>query len=192
MLNQIVDGFSYNTVYRPSNRNFFTHALAQMDVLRRASNYRARWWVIPDAQGQPIQPYDTFDFQCEVADRSYLWGYNFVIIKTVNPSQQVIANNLANIQIQVVDSCTKVPLFQDYASGANTGTSFEARYPVILLSRPRLILEPGLVAVSLTNTTANTITCQLILLFAEACKVIDTQMPGTGQRLSAVVRGKAA
>lgn len=175
MIPQIIDGFSYNSVYRPGVKTFYTNALAQMDVLRRASNYRARWWVLPDIQGQPIQPYDTFDYQVEVADRSYLYGYNFTTILTTF-HDETISNDNARIQINATDSCTNVPIFQDYCSGANGSTSFtDARIPLILLSQPRLILEPGLVSVSMTNTGPNTITCQLILFFAEGCKLIDDQ-----------------
>ena len=48
MLKQVVDGFSYNTMLLWQYCRFFPNALAQLDVLRRAVNYRTRWWCIPD------------------------------------------------------------------------------------------------------------------------------------------------
>ncbi len=45
-LRQVVDGFSYNTMLLWQYGRFFPNALAQLDVLRRAVNYRTRWWVM--------------------------------------------------------------------------------------------------------------------------------------------------
>jgi hypothetical protein len=57
MLPQVVDGFSYNTMLIWQQCHFFTNALAQLDVLRRAVNYRTRWWCIPDDIDQPPKPW---------------------------------------------------------------------------------------------------------------------------------------
>jgi hypothetical protein len=182
MLKQIVDGFSYNTELKFLPNRFYPHALAQLDVLRRAANYRARWFVIPDDIGQPIQPYDTYYYQIAVAGRSYLWGYQFSSISatTTEDGEQVPAETTAtDILIQAVDSCTGIPLFQDFACGGGLHATFASRCVPILLTQPRLILEPGLVNVQLSNRTPNTVTCQLLLHFAEPCKVIteeDRQM----------------
>lgn len=175
MLKQVVDGFSYNTMLLWQPCRFFPNALAQLDVLRRAANYRARWWVIPDDIDQPIAGYDTLYFQAEVAGGSYLLGYSFVGVKALNPAGSPAEVAASDILIQVVDSCTGIPLFQDFASGGGTHSNNTARMQPILLTQPRLILEPGLVNVELTNKTPNTITCQLLLHFAEPCKLIDEE-----------------
>ena len=178
MLKQVVDGFSYNTMLLYLQERFFPNALAQLDTLRRAANYRARWFVVPDDIDQPIQPYDTLYYQIAVAGRSYLWGYQFSSISATAPEggeQVPVATTAADILIQAVDSCTGIPLFQDFANGGGLHSDFTARCVPILLSQPRLILEPGLVNVQISNRTANTITCQLLLHFAEPCKVITEE-----------------
>ncbi len=174
-LPQIVDGFSYNTslLYLPNR--YGPNALAQMDVLRRAANYRARWFVIPDDIDQPISPYDTLYYQINVAAGSYLFGYMFASISAVDSSNAPAETTASDILIEVVDSCTGIPLFQDFASGGGCHSDFSSRMLPILLTQPRLILEPGLVNVQVSNRTGNTITCQLLLCFAEPCRIITEE-----------------
>ena len=174
MLKQVVDGFSYNAdLFYLANR-FFPNALAQLDILRRASNYRARWWCVPDTADSPLQPYDTLYYQCEVADGSYLWGWSFKSI-SASSNGSPIETTAADICIEVVDSCTGIPLFMDFADGGGLSASGGARLYPCLLTQPRIILNPGLANVQLSNRTANLITCQLILHFAEPCRVIDEE-----------------
>jgi hypothetical protein len=170
-LKQIVDGFSYNASMKYLPNRFFPNALAQLDILRRAANYRPRWWAIPDTPNA-VQPYDTFYMQCEVADGSYLWGYNFCTLLAISPADASVPVAPTDLCIQAVDSCTGIPLFQDYANGGAMTINGNSRMYPILLTQPRLILEPGLVNVSIANRTANTIVCQLLLHFAEPCQTI--------------------
>ena len=173
MLKQVVDGFSYNTMLTWLPCRYFPNALASMDVLRRAANLRARWFTIPDDIQIPVQPYDTLYSQFEVAGGSRCWGYNFVSVKETTPSGTVIAGVATHVSVQAVDSCSGVPLFQDVANGGGCSSNFTARCLPILLTKPRVILEPGLVNVEIANLTGNTITCQLLLMFAEPCRLID-------------------
>lgn len=179
MLKQVVDGFTYNSSLILMPCRFYPQALGQMDILRRAANYRARWFVIPDDAGQPIQPYDTFYYQIEVARGSYLWGYNFSAISALDPDDAPAEVSASDLLVQITDSCTGVPLFQDFiiASGAKVnqqGTAdLGARMIPVLTTQPRLILEPGLVNVEISNRTGNTITCQLLIHFAEPCTVLE-------------------
>lgn len=173
MIKQVVDGFSYNTMFQWLYCRYFPNALAQLDVLRRAANYRARWWVVPQDIGQPIQPYDTYYEEVEVSSGSYFWGYMFKSVSATDPTGEPAATSASDILLQAVDSCTGIPLFQDFANGGGNSSNFNARMLPILLSQPRLILEPGLVNVELANRTGNTITCQWLLHFAESCKLID-------------------
>lgn len=172
---QIVDGFSYNTMlYWLANR-FAPNALAQLDILRRAVNYRARWFVVPDDIDQPIGPYDTLYYQINVADGSYLWGHMFSSISATDPDDAPVATAASDLLLQAVDSCTGIPLFQDFANGGGSHSDFSARVVPIILSQPRLILEPGLVNIQIANRTPNTITCQWLLHFAEPCKIITEE-----------------
>ena len=65
ILDQVVDGFSYNTnlLYLPNR--YWPNALAQLDILRRANNLRARWWCVPDDIDEPIAAYSTSYFQTD-------------------------------------------------------------------------------------------------------------------------------
>lgn len=174
-LPQVVDGFSYNAnVFYLANR-FFPNALAQLDILRRAKNYRARWWVVPDSADNPLQPYQTLFYQCEVADGSYLWGWSFAVISATTQGGASVSTTPRDICVEVVDSCSGIPLFMDFVCGYGLSTSGGARLYPCLLTQPRVILEPGLVNVQLSNRTANLINCQLILHFAEPCRVIDEE-----------------
>ena len=175
ILDQVVDGFSYNTdlLYLPNR--FWPNALAQLDILRRANNYRARWFVIPDDIDQPIQPYDTLYFQIQVEPGSYFWAYQFSTIKATDPNRSPVATTASDILLQAVDSCPGIPLFQDFANGGGLHSNFTARCLPILMTQPRLILEPGLVNIQVSNRTANTIYCQWLLHFAEPCRVITEE-----------------
>lgn len=175
MLKQVVDGFTYNTMLQYLPVRYFPDALAQLDILRRAANFRARWWVVPDDLDQPIAPYDTLYYQVSVAPGSYFWGYNFAVISATDPDGDPTEVAATDMLVQAVDSCTGIPLFMDFAIGAGLHTDYSARCLPILLTQPRLILEPGLVNVEISNRTENTITCQLLMHFAETCKVITEE-----------------
>ena len=183
VLDQVVDGFSYNTCLLYLPNRYFPNALAQMDILRRASNFRARWFVIPDDIDQPIAPYDTLYFQLQVSAGAYLWGYQFSSISATGDVAPPIEpdpigpvdTTASDILVQAVDSCSGIPLFQDFANGGGCHSDFTARCLPILLTQPRLILDPGLVNVQLSNRTANTITCQLLMHFAVPCRVITEE-----------------
>lgn len=160
-----VDGFMYNTSYLLLPNRFMPFALGELEFLRRANNYRARWWAIPDDEGEPIAAYDTFQFQVNVSPGSYLWGMMFS-----NITNRDLPTNLL---VSVVDSCTGIPLFNDFVNcGGITTDNFAKNLPVIL-TKPRLILAPGLVNVEIANRTNASQTCQLVLMFAEPCRVLD-------------------
>lgn len=173
VLQQIVDGFSYNTMLFPMLPcRYFPNALAQMDVLRRAANFRARWFCIPDDIDQPIQPYATLYYQIRVAYGAYIYGYQFSTLSATDPSGNPVATTASDILVEAVDSCTGIPLFQDYANGGGCHSNFTSRCVPILLTQPRLILEPGLVNTHVSNRTPNTIYCQLLVQVAEPCRLI--------------------
>lgn len=173
MLKQIVDAFSYNTSLLWLPLRFYPNCLVQLDILRRAANYRPRWFVIPDDLDQPIQPYDTFYYQVNVNPGSYLWGYMFSSISATAPGGGPVATTAADLLVQAVDACTGVGLFMDFINAAAAHANFNSRMGPVLLTQPRPVLEPGLVNCEISNKTANTITCQLLLLFAEPCRVLN-------------------
>jgi hypothetical protein len=172
MLKQIVDGFSYNANLLWLPNRFFPNALAQMDVLRRAVNYRARWFVVPDDIDQPIAPYDTLFYQFQVASGSLFWGWSFASISATNAGSPT-ETSASDLLLQLVDNCTGQPLFEDYGNAGGLSSNGNAWCFPNLLTQPRLIIGPGTVEAKIANRTANTITCQWLLHFAEPCRIID-------------------
>lgn len=176
-LKHVVDGFSYNTQLLYLSNRYFPNALAQLDILRRANNLRARWFCVPDQYDQPLQPYDTLYYQIQMEANSYVYGYQFSSISALNPSDEPTETTAADVLVQAVDSCTGIPLFQDFANGGGEHSNFTARALPVLLTQPRLILNPGLVNVELSNRTANTIICQILILVAEPCRIPEQGCP---------------
>lgn len=170
----IVDGFMWNTNLLILPNRFGPDALMELEILRRAHNYRARWWCIPDDEGQPIAAYDTFQFQVEVSPGSYLWGMMFAMTpgEDVAPPAPPVTNMLAS----VVDSCTGIPLFNDFLNCGNLAPTFNSKLLPVIMTKPRLILAPGLVNVEIANRTNAAMTCQLLLMFAEPCRVFEEEV----------------
>jgi hypothetical protein len=175
-LRNIVDGFMYNTELKPYIPDrYFPLALAQMEILRRAVNFRPRWFVIPDDISQPIQPYSTLYYQIQISGGSWLWGYNFNSISALDPNGDPTETTAGDICVQMVESCTGIPLFMDFANGGGCNANFQSRCIPIILRQARPISDPGVVNVELTNRTGNTITCQALVHFAEPCKIITEE-----------------
>ena len=172
---QVVDAFTYNTQLLYLPYRYFPNALAQLDILRRANSLRARWFVVPDDIDQPINPFDTLYYQIEMAGGSYVWGYMFASVSAVDPNGDPISTTAGDLLMQMVDSCTGVPIAQDFMNCGGNSSNFTSRGLPILFTQARLILNPGLVNVEISNRTPNTITCQLLILTAEPCKVITEE-----------------
>lgn len=165
MLPNIVDGFTLNAALLYLPKRFFPNALAQLDVLRRAANYRPRWYCVPDDFNQPVAAYDTLQYQIQVVPGSYLWGMNWTVLD----------GELSDLYIQITDSCTEIPLGSDFQAGAAFRPSGASQLWPRILGQPRLILEPGLVNVEIANTQASSRQCQLLLHFAEPCQQLEEQ-----------------
>jgi hypothetical protein len=174
MLKQILDGFSYNPnlLYLPCR--FWPNALAQLDPLRRAKNYRPRWIVVPES-GEAIDAYDTFFFQFQVPEGCILWGYNFNSAGVARLDRPP-----ANFNLKLTDSCTGVQLFQDYANGGGLSAGVgggsansNTKCVPILLSQPRVIIGSGKIDAAIENSSTAAATCQWLLHFAEPCAMID-------------------
>lgn len=173
MLKQVCDGFSYNASLLWLPYRFFPNALAQLDILRRAANLKARWVVVPDDQSQPIQPYDTFFYQFQLAAGTAFFGQSFAAISAVGPTGEPVAAVATDLLLQLTDNCTGQPLWQDYAQAGGNSTNGNARCYPNLLTEPRIIIGSGTIQAAITNRSPNTITCQWLLQFAEPCRIID-------------------
>lgn len=173
-LPSIIDAFTLNPAIRYRPGYYMANALGSLDVLRRANTYRPRWYIIPDDENSTIPAYQTLEYQLRVTPRSYIWAMILNRFNLVAPFAQI---NSDDVWVQITDSCNGIPFFSDFVQGRGfqtlQATLTDQRNAMLphLFTQPRLILEPGLVAVELANTAAVAIRPQLILFSAEPCEV---------------------
>jgi hypothetical protein len=170
---QIIDGFTLNPSIRYSPYRYYASALAQLDILRRSNTYRAKLHVFPaDRTDTPIPPYETREYQMRVTPNSYVWG--LICNQFAVGDQRVpYATIPSTFLFQITDSCSGVPLFEDFAAAeAYTTLAGDNRNMMFphLLPQPRLVLDPGLVTVEVANKDATNLYCQVVLFTAEPCE----------------------
>lgn len=170
---QLADGFYYNPFTTLTPYSYYAGALSQMDTLRRANTYRPRWYCIPDDFNQPLQAYETLEYQIAVTGGSYLWGMRFIQYSPTWDQQAP-----ANVVIQISESCTGIELFREFMSPAGiafyTAGSFGRGFHLPhILTQPRLFLEPGNVDIEMCNLSGDTQNCQLTLYFAEPADIVE-------------------
>jgi hypothetical protein len=178
----IMDGFTLNPNIYYLPYYYTAMCLAQMETLRRANLYRARWYVAPADITQTIAPYDTNELQIQCTPGTWFWGLSY----NEYDSNYALTNG-NNSLIQITDSCSGVPLFHEYASGRGyTGyrnvTDYRGGVMPTLLDEPRCIVEPGLINIEVANRSASPIRAQLVLFMAEPCvvtgQIADEQQVG--------------
>lgn len=173
MKNIPLDGFGLNayTVLKPYD--YYSGALGQMDTLRRANTYRARIHAVPDDFNQPLQAYETLEYEVKVTGGAYLWGVRFVQYSPTWCQQPP-----TNVTLQITEACTGIELYREFTdpravafyTAATQGRGFHLPH---LLTEPRLFLEPGGVLVELCNLSSTVQYCQLLLHFAEPAELIE-------------------
>jgi hypothetical protein len=172
VLPPIIDAFTLNPAIRHRPGWYQPYALAALDVLRRANTYRPKQYVLPDDYNQPIPAYQTMNYQVRVAPKSYIWA-----LLCNQFSAGFVFQTPSDVWVQITDSCTGVSFFSDFVHGTafqglqNVATDQRNAMLPHLLTQPRLILEPGLVAVDIANTAAVAARVQLVLFVAEPCGV---------------------
>ena len=173
-LPSIIDAFTLNPALRMRPGYFMASAVASLDVLRRANTYRPKWYVIPDDEHSTIPAYQTLEYQLRVTPRSYVWALILNQFAVVQPFAQM---NADDVWVQITDTCNGIPFFSDFERGrayqtlqATVTDQRNQMYPH-LFTQPRLVLEPGLLAVELANTAAVAIRPQLVIFTAEPCEV---------------------
>ena len=161
----IVDGFTYSMRTIMNVTNYRSSALAQMEFLRRAQGYTARWYTAPNTIDEPQSQYSQVKYQLNITPGSYIWG-----ISTWFPN--VAFGEL--VHIMVTDACSELPLFSDYVRGdlllPDLGRG--ANGPM-LLPQPRLISEPGSVNVEVylgkSSSEDGLDSIQVVFFTAEPC-----------------------
>lgn len=173
-LPSIIDGFTLNPAIRYRPGYYMASALGSMDVLRRANTYRPKWYVIPDEEHATIAAYQTLEYQLRVTPRSYVWG---MILNQYSVAIPYAIGNADDVWCQITDTCNGIPFFSDFVRGRGfqtlQATLTDQRNAMLpyLFTQPRLVLEPGLLAVELANTSAAAIRPQLLIFTAEPCEV---------------------
>lgn len=187
----IADGFAYSASMLLLPTTYRAHALAQMDVLRRARGYRNRQYCIPNNLLNPVIAFSQVEEQVNITPGSYLWGIGFSAPASQNDT--VTGNVNGQIHIQVTDACTETPLLSDYAfayqveslaPGTSQGgvTAATNRRNPMILAQPVLIGEPGLIDVEVYNRAVTSagvgvdVSCQVVLFFAELSVPPDSML----------------
>lgn len=174
-LPSVIDAFTVNPAIRCRPGYYIAAALASMDVLRRANTYRPKCYIIPDEEHLTIPAYQTLQYQLRVTPRSYLWA--MILNQFFTEGDHIFQANANDVWCQITDTHNGIPLFGDFVRGRayqtlqNTVTDQRNQMLPHLLTQPRLILEPGLLAIDLANTAAVAIRPQLVLFTAEPCEV---------------------
>ena len=171
----ICDGFAMSNSQLLVPTSYRALILGQMDVLRRASAFRPRHYIVPDSLEEPIAAYDQIEYQVSTQPGSYVWGLSFAMY-----ASEVDSDLSPLVHVQITDVCTETPFFSDYPRGINfltdptliglsgqfsTGT-FRAPH---LLSQPRIIGDPAKLDVEIYNSNSVSVHCQLVLFVAEPC-----------------------
>jgi hypothetical protein len=171
-INLPADGFTLNPAIRLWPYNYVAGALAQMDTLRRAATYRPRIYAVPDDYNQPLDGYETLEYQIKLASGSYIWGMMFRQYSAGWAQQDP-----TSVVIQLSEACTGVPFYSEFSQAQ--GLAFYTASPLAsgiamphILTQPRIILEPGDVNVELCNLSSASQRCQLLIFTAEPCETI--------------------
>ncbi len=146
--------------------------LLAYDALGRAGGFRPRDEVIPDQQHTAIAPAATWDHRVTLSPGSFLWGLSASVGAT------------EGFKVQITDFATRSNLYSGQLASSNLDRAYAdgngvvaGSYPypnslgqaltipssIHLLSRPRPIVEPGILNVQITNLAQIAQTVQLVL-----------------------------
>lgn len=169
----IVDGFTLSLSTRMLPTSYRALASAQLEMLRRASNYQIKMYSAPDEANATIPAYSQNEYLVRMRPGTYIWGMWLAaaLVTGTEPSLQ-------QVYVQLTDMSTGEQLLSDYAIGQQVSALLNAtgrvfnRYPV-LLPELRLVGQSGQVAIETYNSSATPLTLQLVLFCAEPIPVAD-------------------
>lgn len=150
------DSFTLSTTLRLLQTSYRAQVLAQIELLRKARAYKARYYTTPDTLVEPIPAYGQIETQVRAVPGTYVWGISFYA-STETPDP---------IRVQITDTSTEVRFFVDYLRGNLLQQATNQRAPM-LLPQPRLIPEPGQLNVEMYNDNSEDVIAQLVLYCAE-------------------------
>ncbi len=143
-------------------------AIGALEPLRRAWGYENRREVIPDSSNKAVGVKATYEQRVTVPAGAFLWAI-------AGTSQQP-----EGFRLQIIDTASGRGLlsqpahFSAIAGGASYpigvkncyGTAVIIRQALYVLPKPRVIIEPGMLRVQITNLSAAVNTIQVVLHFA--------------------------
>lgn len=160
----IVDGFTHSLSTLMLPTTYRASALAQMETLRRATNYQFKMYSSPDEANATIPAFSQNEYLWKLRPGTYVWGMYM--------GYQGEAPDFTKIYAQVVDMSTGMPFISDYEIAAmlagtlNSGNRVYKRYP-FLLPGPRLVSGSGNLTAEVYNSSASPATVQLVIYCAE-------------------------
>lgn len=173
----IADAFTLNTGFRNNPYNYYTVALKQIRALRECSLFRCKLFPVPEPMPingggvetfQTVAAYSTARYTVRLIPNSYVWGLAYVEMQT--NFTQTLGRSAT---IQITDACTGLDFFDDFLIASafeffrTTGSSYPPNpFPSILI-QPKLIQDPGLLNVQVSNRVSGPLLCQLVLFVAE-------------------------
>lgn len=170
----IVDGFTHSLSMLLLPTTYRALVVAQMEPLRRASNYQFKMYSAPDTGNATIAAYSQNEYLVRMRPGTLVWGMwmSAVLVDGSEPS-------LNQVYVEVTDMDTGLPFISDYEIGQllssllNPAPSrvFE-RYP-FLFGEPRLVSGSGQVTIETYNSSGGALTVQLVLFCAEPVPVAD-------------------
>ena len=122
--------------------------------LDRAAGYEPRILAVPNASNVDVAARSTYEEQVNIDPGSWLWALSGN------------SNQAAGFKAQITDMQTGANLASkpiNYHNCTGQGSASGVSSPLHILSRPRLVMEPGLLAVQLINLAAVQNTIQLCL-----------------------------
>lgn len=148
-----LDGFLFKTKLR-ANLTFANLVLREYEALRRSGAYRSRAWCTPNDSQVQIAAFDCLEQQVWMKPGSAIWGWTFT--GTVNDDGTAASFN-------VRDACGDIPWFSEHLTKPAGAPTYQQQY----LSKLYVVSEPGLLNVTIANTSGEAVTAQLILYGGE-------------------------
>jgi hypothetical protein len=166
----VIDGFSYSlsNIYTPGW--YRPMALGQLEALRKAGNYRSRWYTVPEDLDEVLPGFGVIEQQLRIVPGTYLYGY---MVESISLGNGVL--------VRITEGATGIALMEDFVYAANLtvpsppGGSFSFGQPT-LMTQPRLIIDPGWVNVEIANPGVPDPVfafAHIVLLCAEPCTTIE-------------------
>lgn len=157
-----MDGFTLDTRVRIMPMLAPALCLGQIDTLRRARNYRPRWFSTPhnSDSGMPtLGARASYEEQIQLEPGSWWWGWK--------------VNNPAVLAFQVTEEETGRKFCVDLQTPSYLTQAPNTWFCPNLLASPWLILSPGLLNLEVHSTSNSQQTVQLVLMFAEPVCAIE-------------------